>query len=184
MANVLSFEAKVRRLSGGYAENPYLSHTGCLMRKNSISLVGDTTRAIAGLQESGTPAAFCDAVRVELADAVLVYISGATPVDDDGRVVGATMLEQTRQVLRRIKRVLDDQGASFSDIVRVRVFVTDISPEALKQVHQARNEVFPADFRPASTLVQISGIIRDGAMIEIDADVVMPNPTHTGDTGR
>jgi len=144
------------------------------MLKKSVTLVSNHTRAIAGLQESGTPAAFCDAVRVELADAVLLYISGATPVDDDGRLVGDTMLEQTRQVLRRIKRVLDDQGAGFGDIVRVRVFVTDISPQSLRQVHQARNEVFPADSRPASTLVQISGIIRDGGMIEIDADVVMP----------
>lgn len=146
------------------------------MRKQSITLVSNDTRAIAGLRESGTPAAFCDAVRVELADAVLIYISGATPIDDDGKLVGDTLLEQTRQVLRRIARVLDNQGASFADIVRVRVFVTDISPEALRQVHQARNEVFPAGCRPASTLVQISGIIRVGGMIEIDADVVMPNP--------
>jgi len=145
------------------------------MRKQSITLVSNEMRAIAGLTESGIPAAFCDAVRVELADAILIYISGATPIDDDGTLVGDTMLEQTRQVLRRIKRVLDDQGAGFDDIVRVRVFVTDISPEALRQVHQARNEVFPADARPASTLVQISGIIRDGGMIEIDADVVMSN---------
>ncbi len=84
------------------------------------------------------------------------------------------MLGQTRQVLRRLKRVLDDQGATFADIVRVRVFVTDISPESLQQVHAARNEVFPADSRPASTLVQISGIIRDGGMVEIDADAVIP----------
>lgn len=145
------------------------------MRRQSIVLAGDQTRQIVGLQESGTPAAFCDAVRVELGDAILLYISGATPIDDDGNLVGDTMLEQTRQVLRRIKRVLDDQGASFGDVVRVRVFVTDISPEALQQVHEARNEVFPAHARPASTLVQISGIIRAGGMIEIDADVVMRN---------
>ena len=151
------------------------------MRKHSITLVSNDTRAIVGLQESGTPAAFCDAVRVELADAVLIYISGATPIDDDGKLVGETMLEQTRQVLRRIKRVLDNQGASFGDIVRVRVFVTDISPQALQEVHQARNEVFPAHSRPASTLVQISGIIRDGGMVEIDADVVMQNPAMEND---
>lgn len=144
------------------------------MRKRSISLADNDTRAIAGLQESGTPAAFCDAVRVELGEAVLLYISGVTPIDDEGRLVGDTMLEQTRQVLRRIGRVLESQGAGFSDIVRVRVFVTDIGPDALRQVHQARNEVFPAESRPASTLVQISGIIRDGGMIEIDADAVMP----------
>ena len=146
------------------------------MQKRSITLSKNESRSIVGLEESGTPAAFCDAVRVDLADAVLIYISGATPIDDDGKLVGDTMLEQTRQVLRRIKRVLHDQGASFEDIVRVRVFVTDISPEALQQVHQARNEVFPAHARPASTLVQISGIIREGGMVEIDADVVIPSP--------
>lgn len=151
------------------------------MHKRSITLVANDTRAIAGLKETGTPAAFCDAVRVELADAVLLYISGATPIDDDGNLVGDTMLEQTRQVLRRIKRVLDDQGAGFGDIVRVRVFVTNISPQALQQVHEARNEVFPAHARPASTLVQISGIIRDGGMVEIEADAVLPNPAAGAD---
>lgn len=144
------------------------------MKRNSIILADNDTRHIAGLQESGTAAAFCDAVRVEIGDAALLYISGATPIDDNGNLVGDTMLGQTRQVLRRLKRVLDDQGATFADIVRVRVFVTDISPESLQQVHAARNEVFPADSRPASTLVQISGIIRDGGMVEIDADAVIP----------
>lgn len=144
------------------------------MKRTSIILAENHTRHIAGLQESGTAAAFCDAVRVETGDAAFLYISGATPIDDNGKLVGHTMLEQTRQVLRRLKRVLDDQGATFADIVRVRVFMTDISPEALQQVHAARNEVFPADSRPASTLVQISGIIRDGGMVEIDADAVIP----------
>lgn len=144
------------------------------MKRTSVSLAENATRHIAGLRESGTAAAFCDAVRVETGDAVFLYISGATPIDDDGNLVGDSMLEQTRQVLRRLKRVLDDQGATFSDVVRVRVYLTDISPNALQQVHAARNEVFPADSRPASTLVQISGIIREGGMVEIDADAVMP----------
>lgn len=144
------------------------------MKRTSITLARNDTRHIAGLRESGTAAAFCDAVRVEIGDAALLYISGATPIDDEGNLVGETVLEQTRQVLRRLKRVLDDQGASFADIVRVRVFLTDISPDALQQVHAARNEVFPADSRPASTLVQISGIIRAGGMVEIDADAVIP----------
>ena len=120
------------------------------MRKQSVTLAENDTRSIAGLRESGTPAAFCDAVRVELADAVLIYISGATPIDDDGNLVGDTMLEQTRQVLRRIKRVLDHQGAGFGDIVRVRVFVTDISPQALQQVHQAQPSIRQRVLQPPS----------------------------------
>ncbi len=144
------------------------------MQRQSISLAATETRNIVGLQESGTAAAFCDVVRVEAGDAVFLYISGQTPVDDDGKLVGETMLEQTRQVLRRLDRIITHQGGTLADIVRVRVYVTDISPEALRQVHEARNEVFDAATRPASTLVQISGIIRAGGMIEIDADAVIP----------
>lgn len=144
------------------------------MRRSQVSLMASESRHIAGLAESGTPAAFCDAVRIETGEAVFLYVSGQTPVDDEGRVVGDTMLEQTRQVLRRLERILAHEGARMQDIVRVRVYVTDISPEALRQVHAARNEVFPPDRRPASTLVQIAGIIRDGAMIEIDAEAVIP----------
>lgn len=144
------------------------------MQRSQVSLTATETRNIAGLAETGTPAAFCDAVRIETGDAVFLHISGQTPVDDEGRVVSDSMLEQTRQVLHRLQRILEHEGATLHDIVRVRVYVTDISPEALRQVHAARNEVFPPDRRPASTLVQIAGIIRDGAMIEIDADAVIP----------
>ncbi len=143
------------------------------MRRKNVNLSASEGRKIGGLEESGTAAAFCDAVRIETGDAVYLHVSGQTPIDDEGRLVGETMLEQTRQVLRRIDRVLRHEGAAMTDIVRVRVYVTDISPEALRQVHEARNEVFPPDSRPASTLVQISGIIRPGAMIEIDADAVI-----------
>ena len=144
------------------------------MKRTSVSLVRDDTRNIVGLADTGTPAAFCDAVRVETGEATFLYISGQTPVDDDGALVGDTMLEQTRQVLRRLQRILEHEGATMADIVRVRVYVTDISPDALRQVHAARNEVFASGTRPASTLVQISGIIRAGGMIEIDADAVIP----------
>lgn len=144
------------------------------MKRTSVNLARDDTRGIVGLSGSGTPAAFCDVVRVETPAATFLYLSGQTPTDDDGNLVGDTMLEQTRQVLRRIARILEHEGATMADIVRVRVFVTDISPEALRQVHAARNEVFAAETRPASTLVQISGIIRAGGMIEIDADAVLP----------
>lgn len=144
------------------------------MNRSSISLSRDETRNIEGLADTGTPAAFCDVVRVETPAATFLYVSGQTPVDDDGNLVGGTMEEQTRQVLRRIARILEHEGATMADIVRVRVFVTDIGPDALRQVHAARNEVFAPESRPASTLVQISGIIRAGGMIEIDADAVLP----------
>lgn len=143
------------------------------MRRDFINLASSDSKKIAALEQSNTPAAFSDAVRVETGDAVFLYISGQTPIDDNGKLVGESIGGQTRQVLRRIERILSHEGARMADIVRVRVYVTDISPDALRQVHEARNEFFPAGSRPASTLVRISGIIRDGAMVEIDAEAVM-----------
>ena len=144
------------------------------MERSFVNIGENESKKIGALEQSGTPAAFSDAVRVETGDAVFLYISGQTPIDDDANLVGETMYDQTVQVMERLKRIVEYEGGKMTDIVRVRVFVTDISPDALRQVHQARNLYFPAGARPASTLVQITAIIRDGGMIEIDADAVLP----------
>ena len=144
------------------------------MQRRFVNISDNESKKIGALEESGTPAAFSDAVRVETSDAVFLYISGQTPIDDDANLVSDNMYDQTVQVLERLKRIVEYEGGQMTDIVRVRVFVTDISADALRQVHQARNLYFPAGARPASTLVQITGIIRDGGMIEIDADAVLP----------
>ena len=141
--------------------------------RSRVNMQSSDTRNIVGLKEHNVPAAFCDAVRIELAEYVQLHISGQTPVDDDGNLVSGDMKAQTGQVLARIKRIVEHEGGTMADIVRFRVYCTDISPQALRQVHEARNEVFGENERPASTLVQISGIIRAGALIEIDADAVI-----------
>ena len=66
------------------------------MRKYSIAIENEDTRGIGALEASGTPAAFCDVVRVELSDAVLLYISGATPVDENGEVMDANSIWRMR----------------------------------------------------------------------------------------
>ena len=135
------------------------------IRLTDVNVAKSASKQIGALSAQGVAAAFSDAVRVETGDCILLYVSGQTPIDDEGRTVGTTMADQTRQVLERIRRIVEHEGGRMTDIVRVRVFVTDIGPEALRQVHQVRNEYFPAGAKPASTLVQISGIIRAGAMI-------------------
>lgn len=142
-------------------------------KRTNVSLSGDPSRNIGALEGKGVAAAFCDAVRIETSDCVFLYISGATPIDDDGKVVGRSMKQQTRQVLERLKRVVEHEGGRMTDIVRVRVFVTELNETNLREIHEARNEYFPPDQRPASTLLGIDSIIRDGGMIEIDADAVI-----------
>ena len=143
------------------------------MNRTSIQLSKTKTRNIDGLVQTGTNAAFCDAVRVSMGKETLLYISGQTPIDDNGFLVGKTMAEQTRQVLSRIENILKHEGATMDNVVRVRVYTTDISPQSLGQIHATRNEFFNSENLPASTLVEISGISRKGAMIEIDAEAVI-----------
>ena len=141
--------------------------------RSRVDIAAAESKKIGALESGGVAAAFCDAVRVETPDCVFLYISGQTPIDDDGNLVAGGMGPQTRRVLERIRRIIEHEGGTMADIVRVRVYVTELSAQHLRDIHAVRNEFFAADARPASTLVEISGIIRAGGLIEIDADAVI-----------
>ncbi len=101
----------------------------------------------------------------------LLFISGMTARDKEGKVVGKGDIKlQTRQVLENIKAVLEEAGATFDHIVRVTVYITDMS--LFKEIHQVRVEYFKKDY-PASTMVQVSGLVSEDLLIEIDAIAVL-----------
>ena len=101
----------------------------------------------------------------------LLFISGMTARDKEGKVVGRGDIKlQTRQVLENIKAVLEEAGATFDQIVKVTVYVTDMSH--FKEIHQARAEYFKKDY-PASTMVQVSGLVSEDLLIEIDAIAIL-----------
>ena len=143
------------------------------MKRISIDLATDRSRGIDALKGSRVPAVFCDAVRVELSECTHLYISGKIGTDASGALAGRTMREQTRQVLESIKAVLEHEGATMDDIVRVRVYVTQLDPETLREIHDMRSQYFTPGKYPASTLVRVDQLVRDGALIEIDADAVI-----------
>lgn len=120
-----------------------------------------------------------DGVRVELGEVTLVYVSGKTATDENGKIVGpGDIKEQTRQVLRNISRILAAAGGTIDHVVRVRVFVAKpLTREMFCQIHEARAEFFQREHYPASTMVIVDGLVREGAMIEIDADAVIPKHT-------
>lgn len=102
----------------------------------------------------------------------IVFVSGCVATDGAGRVVGGNdVVAQARQVHENIKRCLAAAGATFGDICKVTVFLRNINDR--EKVNTVRKEYFGAH-RPASTLVEISRLVRDDYLIEIEATAVIP----------
>jgi 2-iminobutanoate/2-iminopropanoate deaminase len=143
------------------------------MKRTFINLAKEKSHGISALQGTSVPAVFCDAVRIDLADCAMVFVSGKIGVDESGRLAGRTIREQTRQILENIKTLLTREGGTIDDIVRVRVYATQVDAASLRDIHEVRSEFWTEGKYPASTLVRVSQLIRDGALIEIDADAVI-----------
>ena len=106
---------------------------------------------------------YTDAVRA----GDLLFVSGFVPVDGEGRLVGGDdVVAQARQVFANLAAVLAAAGATFADVVKVTVYLTDIEDRA--RINPVRQEIF-GDTRPASTLVEVSALAAPGAKVEIDA---------------
>jgi 2-iminobutanoate/2-iminopropanoate deaminase len=106
---------------------------------------------------------YTDAVRA----GDLLFVSGCVPVDGDGKLVGGDdAAAQARQVLANVGSVLAAAGATFADVVKVTVYLTDIGDRT--RINPVRREVF-GETRPASTLVEVGALAIPGARVEIDA---------------
>lgn len=99
----------------------------------------------------------------------LVIVGGTTSVGPDGVVLGETPCEQTREILLKIVAELARAGASVSDVIQTRAYVTDIS--RADDVGRAHAEVF-GSARPAMTMVEVSGLVDPRMLVEIEAVAV------------
>jgi len=100
-----------------------------------------------------------------------VFVSGTVASDDQGRVIApGSLYGQTAAALQKIARALAAAGATLDDVVRTRIYVTDI--ERWQEVARAHSEVFGA-IRPASTMLEVSRLIGPEYLVEIEAEAVI-----------
>jgi reactive intermediate/imine deaminase len=106
-------------------------------------------------------------VRIDLDGGALLFVSGQVAFDGDGNLVGeGDMARQTERVFDNLRAVLEANGASFRDVVKITTFVTDMS--ALQTVRDVRRR-YLADPPPASTTVEVAALFRPEALIEVEA---------------
>jgi len=100
----------------------------------------------------------------------LIAVAGTTASDQEGNVVGGgDAYQQTRYILEKIDRALRALGASTEDVIRTRIYVTDIA--LWEEIGRAHQEVF-GEIRPAATMVEVRRLVSPGMLVEIEVDAV------------
>ncbi|MEZ5263663.1 MAG: Rid family hydrolase [Acidimicrobiales bacterium] len=129
---------------------------------------------IVGLDGFGPGPDFSDAVRIELGAGLLVLVSGKVARRTAEDTAPLDMRTQAQRIFADIGRSLEREGGGLANVVRMRIYVTDISGPAVRALHEVRAELFAHDRFPASTLVQVSGFVVDEAQVEIEVEAFIP----------
>ncbi|WGL68414.1 RidA family protein [Elizabethkingia anophelis] len=112
-------------------------------------------------------------VEVPLGASRMLILSGQVPVNQKGEVVGSDIRTQSRQVFQNIQSVLEYCGANFNDIVKLGIFITDISKIA--EFREVRDQFINTTNPPASSLLEVKGLFRKDVFIEVEVTAIVKN---------
>jgi enamine deaminase RidA (YjgF/YER057c/UK114 family) len=102
-----------------------------------------------------------------------IVVSGTTSTGEDGGIVGTgDPYQQTIQILEKIEKAIGDAGGSMKDVVRTRMYVTNI--EHWEEVGRAHGEFF-REIKPAATIVEVNNLIEPEILVEIEALAIIEN---------
>lgn len=100
----------------------------------------------------------------------IIEVSGTAPIDGENIIGRGRAYEQTRFIMQKISNALSEAGSSLNDVIRTRIFVTDIL--LFEEVASAHNEIF-REIKPATSLIEIKSLVHPDLLVEIEATVVL-----------
>lgn len=101
----------------------------------------------------------------------IIEVAGTTAVDEEGNIIGLNdPYEQTKYIIQKIEKALKSAGASLKDVIRTRMFVTDISK--WEEIGRAHGEFF-REIKPAASMIEVKGLIGAELLIEMEMTAII-----------
>lgn len=113
----------------------------------------------------------------------MVVISGQIALDNKGNLIGkGNLAAQTEQVFTNIKNIVAESGGTMDNVIKIGIYMIDISQ--VQTMREVRNKFINQQNPPTSTLVQVSKLVSDDLLIEVEATVIIPKKSKKKTTNR